>query len=1328
MATSASFSMIQAFIKVLPEMTYAGNFAIRANADLGNLASLSMMLSMREDQPPFITEGTSGYHKENNHFRRREYQKKIEAERRGGYLFLCSNKKRRESSRSLSPRGGRKNKRKSSRSPLGRIVTRRKGIGGCRSSPVSSSSHTRASKAEVAVGANTPYYSPQDTLPSYDRTRRRCDECYLFRDHGFCKYGDRCKFYHDNTTATMPKSISTMRGGYRRRKRSNSRERRRMKSRDRSYDGRTVNFREISLFSTDRGGSGRKGDDMRRIRSRRTNNSKSDIYSINGNDHKNGDTRGEDKKNILHHNTKRIGNGLQPDYSSCTSTISPEIIKENVLAAASKRLNVRCRCDQRFELRETGASWRCFSLVTSASKQQPGSTEHWNIPPCHLRCAEEAPGVAGDKAKRSGPTSPSDEPQRRLIGLAAPPNKSACVHFAPPSRLAWCLSAQCNGVTVSLTLQTVSHGMDLEIMKHLHMHAEITFDFAMTTVALFFVNAADAESFCYVDVKTLRTLWRILGLASLEILCLKVQEKSEKLIVLRSSSTMVDSGVCSKGGGIEMAIFVGVSAYTQYKLLHLKNKKGLLLEMLYPIMSRLGALMYSITVCSAELQILGSPHLITAVLTAAFMWPIPSLIFSAANGPTLCPMYVLVSHISSAAISTWYLWRALKFTQRVAQVQSTKQFVYQNAFKDSMNGSKLLSVKIYNRADNMLNKSVLNEDIENSKDHQYTLFVKQTAENITDIRISLVCSVAFVLGIVFIVADWGGRGYEQLTGEATTCNDARTTLFVVAMWLAFTLYFTLYWRNFKLVDPFCVKWKLQTSAAILCLTVILQWIVSQMVMVFADVGTSHQALASYDVPVVFDKMSDSRHPGRSKTSLSFSTLLDVKKEWKPENLMFYRATLIFQLDGKKAIKALNENHKRLFRGNPISGDQKSSTADYEGGASPSNQHQRGDSVLHPEASTLSIQQHGSTLQQHESLMVDIDTIDEKEELHDIVALFRKRGLNIYLEFIAADAPHQVKLPENILQPITTFFFGNKAFVRSADLQTQSIMTTKLPKPQSQIDYKRTTVRTTEKGIHIELNECRNQRNQVGKIQKSFSEANVSDQKIKKITIATGPRVTPKPRRFTSLRRETSFSVSRAARSKSRPISPHRVKGKGLRRPESSKSIPVVPRRLRTSVSHMRSDLTSFSRVVRENYDQEHSISQDSGFNNRELFEVSISRSTRIGGTETRAEPLESVRIPRSPSTHSVEVSKSKVELSKTARVDSKSPRQKLEVSADGTKSHNESSFPQVDSALLEMIDDLQECISIFEAAKRASLKEMENNSHLRFINRDDIAPQLTRSF
>mmetsp|Transcript_19227 Transcript_19227/g.27069 ORF Transcript_19227/g.27069 Transcript_19227/m.27069 type:complete len:169 (+) Transcript_19227:705-1211(+) len=168
---------------------------------------------------------------------------------------------------------------------------------------------------------------------------------------------------------------------------------------------------------------------------------------------------------------------------------------------------------------------------------------------------------------------------------------------------------------------------------------------------------------------------------------------------------------------------------------------------------------------------------------------------------------------------------------------------------------------------------------------------------------------------------------------------------------------------------------------------------------------------------------------------------------------------------------------------------------------------------------------------------------------------------------------------------------------------------------------------------------------------------------------------------------------------------------------------------------MRSDLTSFSRVVRDNYEQEHSISQDSGFNNRELFEVSVSRSTRVGETETRAEALDSIRIPRSPSAQSIDVLKSnhamQLETSKPARVDGKSPRQNLAVSVDGVKSPIEASFPQVDPqklALLEMIDDLQECVSIFEAAKRVSFKEMENNSHLRFINREDIAPQLTRSF
>ncbi|GAB5365800.1 hypothetical protein AAMO2058_001089500 [Amorphochlora amoebiformis] len=462
-----------------------------------------------------------------------------------------------------------------------------------------------------------------------------------------------------------------------------------------------------------------------------------------------------------------------------------------------------------------------------------------------------------------------------------------------------------------------------------------------------------------------------------------------------------------------IVIFVACSVTTQCILLRLKRDKTVILQMQ------------------------NHPHYVTAILGFCLLWQIPSLIDVTPNAGMPCTLYVLLLQIAVTGIASIIVLRTLKFTQRLAQLQCSKNFVYHGAetgtkHQQGDDGSPHIQMD-YTRMD----------------------FVRSTARVLRGRRVHYISLIFFLLCFLIVFIDPNSR--KGLLGDSNFCV-ARGSSIVVVVWLLFAVPYLVFMHKFPLIDPYRIYFKIKITTAVACFCFVLffgfSFFLENMIGKTQFALTINKILFVFSMTIWYTEsyiplyLTHRNIAEARKDQFGKQTFLDtitnpkllerfelhLIEEWSPENLQLYRAVVMFQINSDRAIKCIENILRYVDKAKPKqqSGHLSSSNSKISPSLAyvGSKTNSRGTSRMSSRAK-LNLREHLRHSRQFsgENIFtteddINVYTRDEAmEKAEHLLFLARLFAYQLYEKYISPWAEAQVNLPSDISGPLHRLFSG-----------------------------------------------------------------------------------------------------------------------------------------------------------------------------------------------------------------------------------------------------------------------------------------------------------------
>ncbi|GAB5366348.1 hypothetical protein AAMO2058_001136200 [Amorphochlora amoebiformis] len=290
---------------------------------------------------------------------------------------------------------------------------------------------------------------------------------------------------------------------------------------------------------------------------------------------------------------------------------------------------------------------------------------------------------------------------------------------------------------------------------------------------------------------------------------------------------------------------------------------------------------------SHALQMQDHPHVISALLLFAFVWPIPAMIEGGAGVRFPCYIYVVIVQIAASGIVALIAYRTLRFTVRVSQIQCSKLYFTKSGEENTT------------------------EKLENA------VFVRKIAKMLSGSRPRNISIGYFVFGLFLTITDKNTR--LQLIGQSDRCT-MRASSFVMGSWLLFVGPYLFFLRGFAVLDPFFVFYKLKVLTAV---SFVISILFSSGFMIERLISTSHFTLLGQKYAWILQitiwylysylplKLTMDKIELAAK-GIGGPTLLDtlvnpsllwrfeshLMEEWSHENILFFKDAVLQQIEAK----------------------------------------------------------------------------------------------------------------------------------------------------------------------------------------------------------------------------------------------------------------------------------------------------------------------------------------------------------------------------------------------------------------------------------------------
>ncbi|GAB5361064.1 hypothetical protein AAMO2058_000682600 [Amorphochlora amoebiformis] len=320
--------------------------------------------------------------------------------------------------------------------------------------------------------------------------------------------------------------------------------------------------------------------------------------------------------------------------------------------------------------------------------------------------------------------------------------------------------------------------------------------------------------------------------------------------------------------GVTHVAFISLSMYTQRALLKLERK--------------------------VKLQMLESPHQISVILILAYLWSIPSLVRIAMGITFPCSVYVLITQLSGSGVISIFVYRILRFTFKLAQVQVTKAYLKLDAQTSEEEDGSI----------------------------KYANFLKKVVQTLRGSRPMQIAGGVFTFGLILMVVDPVAR--EQILGETDICT-LRTSTFVLVAWLIWMGPYICFLRKFNLIDPYRIFWKIKVYTFLGTIMVFCYIIGDNFIVPM--VGEPHWTLIANKIfwalqmTVWYLESYTPLHLTKKNLALAKSSLdgghslsdtiadpdllnefhSHLIKEWSPESIQFYKNVVLFEIDSKNIL-------------------------------------------------------------------------------------------------------------------------------------------------------------------------------------------------------------------------------------------------------------------------------------------------------------------------------------------------------------------------------------------------------------------------------------------
>ncbi|GAB5369052.1 hypothetical protein AAMO2058_001372300 [Amorphochlora amoebiformis] len=304
---------------------------------------------------------------------------------------------------------------------------------------------------------------------------------------------------------------------------------------------------------------------------------------------------------------------------------------------------------------------------------------------------------------------------------------------------------------------------------------------------------------------------------------------------------------------------------------------------------------------NVRVMMLDHPHMVSGLISVGTLWSLVPLLKAAAWVPVPCPAYILITQICGTIIISTIVYRTLKFTYRMARVQSCKQYMLDE------------------KSDEKEKKR-----FEEEKQFVKTVFYLLQGKRSMHISIGI-----FTFGFSTMFID--PYAIKQLMDQTNSCN-MRTSTYLVVGWMMFVVPYLLYLRRFQLIDPYRIFYKLKVITVSMWILILLY--------VLGDItlpdliGSSHWSLMGNHllfsflvilwyceswIPLQLTKKSmtlaeaDTSNMHKLIDTIANPVLLHKFEqhligEWSHETLQFYKQAVLFQIDATEIYR----QRKRWF--------------------------------------------------------------------------------------------------------------------------------------------------------------------------------------------------------------------------------------------------------------------------------------------------------------------------------------------------------------------------------------------------------------------------------
>ncbi|GAB5369061.1 hypothetical protein AAMO2058_001373000 [Amorphochlora amoebiformis] len=289
---------------------------------------------------------------------------------------------------------------------------------------------------------------------------------------------------------------------------------------------------------------------------------------------------------------------------------------------------------------------------------------------------------------------------------------------------------------------------------------------------------------------------------------------------------------------------------------------------------------------NVRVMMLDHPHMVSCFYILGTLWSFIPLLKNAAWVPIPCSAYVIITQICGNYVISSFVYRTLKFTYRMARVQSCKQY--------------------------MLNEK--SDEKEKKRFEEEKKFIKRVCYLLQGKRSMYISIGIFIFGLLTVFMD--PFAIKQLMDQTNYCS-LRTSTYLVVCWIMFVVPYLL-----ALPDLIgTVHWTL-IGNHLLCIFLAILWYCESWIplqltkkniaLAEADTSNMHKLIDTIANPVLLHKFEQ-----------------HLIGEWSHETLQFYKRAVLFQIDATEIYRQysrwFSRNEKSLERVKKLKSAQKDLT-------------------------------------------------------------------------------------------------------------------------------------------------------------------------------------------------------------------------------------------------------------------------------------------------------------------------------------------------------------------------------------------------------------------